>query len=148
MDEAMINQHKLKSEAAMKFRPLIVMTLSAFFLFGCSAQSTGWRPTVDTTGSPRAQYLSQDERECEALARQAGGSTAGETARGAGTGALGGAATGAVIGAIAGNAGMGAAIGATAGALGGGAFRGVNSNQRFRSAFTNCMRQRGHRVIN
>ena len=144
----MINQRKFKSEAAVTIRPFIVMALSAFILFGCSAQSTGWRPTVDTTGSPRAQYLTQDERECEALARQAAGSTPGETARGAGFGALGGAAAGSIIGAIAGNAGMGAAIGATTGALGGGAFRGISSDQQFRSAFTNCMRQRGHRVIN
>ena len=129
-------------------RSVFIIIFSFILLIGCSAQSTGWRPTVDTYGDPRAQYISQDERECQHLASQsAGGSTSGETARGAGTGALGGAAVGAIIGAIAGNAGTGAAIGAATGAFGGGGYRGLSSNERYKGAYKNCMRTRGPRVV-
>jgi uncharacterized protein YcfJ len=129
-------------------RSVFIIISSFILLIGCSAQSTGWRPTIDTYGDPRAEYISQDERECQYLASQsAGGSTAGETAKGAGGGALGGAALGSIIGAIAGNAGAGAAIGAATGAFGGGAYRGLSSNEQYKSAFRNCMRNRGHRVL-
>jgi hypothetical protein len=148
MANAMIHRLELKSGAAVKIGSLTSIMLLTLVLAACSAQYTGWRPTVDTYGDPRAQYLYQDERDCEALAKRASGSTPGETATGAGLGALGGAAAGAIIGAIAGNAGAGAAIGAASGALGGGAYRGLSSNERYRSAYINCMRDRGHKVIN
>ena len=144
----MIHELELKPGVTVKIRPLSTLMLLAFVLSACSAQYTGWRPTVDTYGDPRAQYLYQDERDCEALAKRAAGSTSGETATGAGLGALGGAAAGAIIGAIAGNAGAGAAIGAASGALGGGAYRGLSSNDRYKSAYINCMRDRGHKVVN
>ena len=144
----MIHELELKPGMTAKIRPLSTMMLFAFLLSACSAQHTGWRPTVDTYDDPRAKYLYQDERDCEALAKRASGSTAGETATGAGVGALGGAAAGAIIGAIAGNAGAGAAIGAASGALGGGAYRGLSSNEQYKSAYINCMRDRGHKVIN
>ncbi len=125
-----------------------LVLLSSVVMLGCSAQSTGWKPTIDTYGDPRAQYISQDERECQSLASQAaGGSTTNETAEGTGFGALIGAAAGAAIGAIAGSAGTGAAIGAVAGGFGGGAYKGLSSNDKYKNAFKNCMRHRGHRVI-
>ncbi len=128
-------------------QPVYLILFSIVLLIGC-AQSSGWTPTVDTYGDPRAQYITQDERECKYLATQAAdGSTTGQTARGAGEGAIGGAALGAIIGAIAGNAGAGAAIGAASGAFAGGAYRGISSDDKYKNAYANCMRNRGHNVI-
>jgi Glycine-zipper domain len=144
----MIHELELKPGITVKIRPLSTTMLFAFLLSACSAQYTGWRPTIDTYDDPRAKYLYQDELDCQALAKRAAGSTPGKTAEGAGFGALGGAAAGAIIGAIAGDAGLGAAIGAASGALGGGAYRGLSSNEQYKSAYINCMRDRGHKVIN
>jgi outer membrane lipoprotein SlyB len=118
-------------------------------LSACAAQSqTTWRPTVDTYGSSRAQYLSRDTEECRSLAMSASGSTGEQAARGAIGGGLLGAAAGTAIGAATGNIGRGAAIGATVGAVGAGTSRAAQSNADFQRAFNNCMRNRGHRVIN
>jgi len=119
-----------------------VATLSA-----CVSQ-TQWRPTVDTYGSSRAQYVTRDETECRNLAMQASGSTAEQAARGAVGGGLIGAAGGAALGALAGGgAGRGAAIGAAVGGIGAGTVRGVQSNQDFQRVFAQCMRNRGHAVL-
>jgi outer membrane lipoprotein SlyB len=107
-----------------------------------------WTPTVDTYGSSRAQYLPRDTEECRALAFQTSGSAPAEGARGAVVGGLVGAATGAAIGAAVGNVGRGAAIGGIAGGVGTGLSRTAQSEAQFKRAFNNCMRQRGHRVIN
>jgi uncharacterized protein YcfJ len=64
------------------------------------------------------------------------------------TGGLVGAAAGAAIGAAFGNAGRGAAVGGVGGALTQGAGRARQSEQQYQRAYVNCMRQRGHRVIN
>src|SRR5262249_7140831 len=116
-----------------------VATLSA-----CVSQAQ-WRPTVDTYGSSRAQFVTRDEAECRNLAMQSSGATAGQAARGAVGGGLLGAAGGAAIGAAAGGgAGRGAALGAAIGGIGAGTARGVQSNQAFQRAFAQCMRNRGH----
>ncbi len=107
-----------------------------------------WTPTVDTYGSSRAQYVSRDLEQCRTLAEQAGGDRIGQGARGAVSGGLVGAAGGAAIGAALGNAGRGAAVGGVAGGVGRGVRRSQQSEGAFRQAFTNCMRQRGHRVLN
>lgn len=121
---------------------LCMATLSA-----CVSQSQ-WRPTVDTYGSSRAQFVSRDEQECRQLAMQTSGSSTEQAARGAVMGGLLGAAGGAALGAaVGGGAGRGAAIGAAAGGIGTGAVRGVQSNQAFQRAFTQCMRNRGHTVL-
>ncbi len=114
---------------------------------GCASRST-WTPTVDTYGNERAQYLTRDLEECRALAQRAAGGAAGETAKGAAVGGAIGAAAGAVIGAIVGSPGTGAAIGATIGGVGGGGQRAMSSDRDFRNAYRNCMRERGHNVIN
>lgn len=113
----------------------------------CAAQSS-WSPTVDTFGSSRAQYVNRDMEECRMLASQVGGGSVGRGARGAVTGGLVGAAGGAAVGAALGNAGRGAAVGAAAGGIGRGVQQASQSEQEFRRAFSNCMRQRGHRVLN
>jgi uncharacterized protein YcfJ len=120
----------------------------------CIAMSGGtafaraqWRPTIDTYGSSRAQFVTRDEAECRNLANQAAGSTGGSAARGAVGGGLIGAAGGAAIGAATGRAGRGAAIGAAAGGIGGGAVRGSQSNAEFERVFRQCMRNRGHNVL-
>jgi hypothetical protein len=124
-----------------------IVALQLLFSVACAAQS-GWSPTVDTFGSSRAQYLSRDKGECRELAQQAGGSTGGSAARGAVQGGLVGAAGGAAMGAVLGNAGRGAALGAAAGGIGRGAQQASASDAEFRRTFSNCLRARGHTVLN
>ncbi len=124
---------------------LIISSLT--LLSGCASQSN-WSPTVDPYGNPNAYRLDQDTHECRQLAYRASGGTAEETAKGATIGALIGAATGAALGALSGNPGGGAAIGATIGGFGGGAKKGFQSEHQYKRAYTNCLRNRGHRVIN
>jgi outer membrane lipoprotein SlyB len=107
-----------------------------------------WRPVIDTYGSSRAQFVYRDLEQCRQLALQAGGDRVGEGARGAVRGGLVGAAGGAALGAALGNAGRGAAIGAVAGGVTRGVSRSSQSEAQFRQAYANCMRQRGHRVLN
>jgi len=126
----------------------ISATLLACLLAGGCASKTGWTPTVDTYGSSRAQYLNRDLEDCRRLAAQASGGTGKETAKGAVVGGLFGAAAGAAIGAIVGRPGTGAAMGAAMGGFGGGAAKGVNAEETFKRSYRNCMRQRGHNVIN
>ncbi len=124
----------------------IAIGMGALVLSGCVNQNT-WVPTVDTYGDPNAWRLSQDEAQCRQLAMQASGSSVKKTAEGVGIGGLLGAAAGAAIGAAAGDPGMGAAIGAAAGGFGGGAYEGFATNKSFESDFDNCLRGRGHQVI-
>lgn len=124
------------------------ITLIASLLISACATQTRWTPTVDTYNDPNAYRLNQDMYECDQLARQASGGTAKETAVGAGVGGALGAAAGAVAGAFAGDPGKGAAIGAAAGGLGGAAKQGFEAEEAFKSAYRNCLRNRGHRVVN
>lgn len=130
----------------MKIQKISIVTLSGLLVSACASQ-TGWTPTVDPYGDPNAYRLNQDMSECQNLARSAS-STGIETAKGAGIGALLGAAGGAAIGAIAGNPASGAAIGAAAGGIGGGAKTGVDAESQYKRAYINCMRNRGHSVVN
>ena len=114
---------------------------------GCTTQQT-WRPTVDTFNNSNAQNVSRDMEECRQLAIQVSGHAPQEAVRGAVTGGLVGAAAGAAIGAAFGSPGRGAAVGGAAGGLGMGAVRASQSEQAFQQAYVNCMRQRGHNVIN
>jgi uncharacterized membrane protein len=116
-------------------------------LGGCVNQST-WTPTVDTYGDSRAQYLTQDTQECRELATQVSGSSTRKAVEGGAIGGLIGAAAGAAIGAAFHSPGTGAAVGAAAGGLGTGTVMGVRSNEQFKSAFDQCMRNRGHTVLN
>lgn len=118
-----------------------VATLSA------CATYTGWTPVVDTYNDPNAYRLQQDMADCKMLAQQAG-SVGTESAKGVVAGGLLGAAAGAAIGAVAGNPGGGAAIGAAAGGIGGGANQGVDADYQYKRAYINCLRDRGHRVVN
>jgi outer membrane lipoprotein SlyB len=131
----------------MKTFSFTVAIVSGVLLTGCATQ-TGWAPTVDSYNDKNAFRLNQDMQECQQLALQASGGTAKETAIGAGVGGLMGAAGGAALGAIAGNAGTGAAIGAVAGGLGGAAKQGVQAEDAYKRAYSSCLRQRGHNVIN
>ncbi len=124
----------------------LVAASFALLLAGCVNQST-WTPTVDSFGDPNAWRISQDEAQCRQLATQAAGSSVQKTAERVGIGGALGAAAGAAIGAAAGDAGMGAAIGAAAGGFGGGAYEGFATNASFKRDFDQCMRERGHEVI-
>lgn len=122
-------------------------SLTACLLLAGCAQTTGWRPTVDTYNDPNAYRLNQDMAECEQLASQASGFVK-EGATGAVVGGLVGAAGGAAVGAFTGDAGKGAAIGAAAGSIGGATKSGVDANDSYKNAFRSCLRQRGHAVLN
>src|SRR5690242_8415371 len=135
-----------RRKSSMKTSKVILAACCLTMVTACVSQ-THWRPTVDTYGSSRAQYVSRDEQECRQLAMQASGSSTEQAATGAVFGGLLGAAAGAAIGAVAGSPGTGAAIGAAAGGIGTGAVRGTQSNQSFQSAFKQCMRNRGHAVL-
>ena len=89
----------------------------------------------------------KDLADCREAALRSSGGTVKETATGAVVGGLIGAAGGAAVGAIAGDAGKGAAIGAAVGGIGGGAKQGIQAEEQYKRAYSNCMRQRGHNVI-
>ena len=129
-----------------KISVTVAVAASALVINACSTYG-GYTPTVDTYNDPNPGRIQQDQAECNQLARSAS-NTATETAKGAAGGALLGAAGGALLGAIGGNAGKGAAIGAAAGGIGGAGYQGVDADSQFRRAYINCMRNRGHNVIN
>lgn len=119
---------------------------TAVIATGCATYG-GYEPVVDTYNDPNAYRLQQDQHECRMLAKEAG-STGTESLKGGAVGALGGAAAGAALGAIIGNPGTGAAIGAASGGLGGAAYQGVDADNQFKRAYINCLRNRGHKVVN
>ncbi len=121
--------------------------ISAFVFIGCASQS-GWEPTVDPHGDPHAEAIEYDKRECENLAHQASGGTGASATKGAVVGGLIGAAGGAAIGAAFGSPGTGAMVGAAAGGIGGGTSQGFKAEDEYKRAFINCMKNRGHNVIN
>ena len=123
---------------------LVILALAAS---GCASQG-GWTPTVDSYNDPNAGNIDRDLVQCRQLAKHASGGTGAETGKGALVGGAIGAVGGAIIGAAVGSPGRGAAIGAAAGGVGGGARGGLGSEDRYKSSYINCMRQRGHNVIN
>jgi hypothetical protein len=118
----------------------------AILLSGCYSYG-GWSPVVDPYNDPNPSRVQQDQLECQSLARQAG-STGTEVAQGGAAGGLIGAATGAAIGAAVGDPGTGAAVGAAAGGIGGATMQGMGGEDQFKRTYINCMRGRGHNVIN
>ena len=123
-----------------------LLAASLALLSGCATYS-GWQPVADTHNDPNAANITRDTEECKSLAGEAG-AVGTETAKGAATGGLLGAAAGAAIGAVTGNPGSGAAIGAAAGGIGGGTYTGVSGDEQYKRAYINCMRGRGHNIIN
>lgn len=121
---------------------------SALLLLASCAAESGWTPTVDPYGDPNAAMIGPDQQACRQLALQASGGPQNRAAEGAIVGGLLGAATGAAIGAAVGDPGTGAAIGAAAGGMSGATSQGLGSEEVYKRAFVNCMRQRGHNVIN
>jgi len=124
----------------------VIVVQLAFGATFASAQSN-WTPTVDTFGSSREQYLSADMWECRELASQSSGTRTGSGTRGALRGGALGAAGGAAIGAAFGNAGRGSLVGLAAGGLTGGAGGAGGAEAQFRRVFSNCLRTRGHNVL-
>lgn len=121
-----------------------IVALSALAT-GCASVS-GWRPIVDTRMDQHPETVQRDTVECKALADQASDITK-EVGMGAGVGAVTGAAAGAAVGAVAGSAATGAAGGAIL-AIPAGLWEGYQANEDFKRAFKNCMRQRGHTLVN
>ncbi len=113
---------------------------------GCASQS-GWTPTVDTYNDPNVARLNQDIVECKALAQRVSGYTPREVGEGAIVGGAIGAATGAAIGAVFGSPGKGAAVGAAAAGIGGGTYKGLEAEAKYKRAYSDCLRSRGHKVL-
>ena len=126
-------------------RTLTLLGCALAFAAGCASQG-GYQPTVDPYNDQRADSIARDQYECRELAKQAS-QTGKEVAKGAIVGGLLGAATGAAVGAAVGNPGGGAAIGAAAGGMGGGTYTGLSAEEAYKRSYQNCMRNRGHNVI-
>lgn len=124
------------------------MLIGISLLFSACASQTNWSPTVDPYGNPNTYRLSQDLEECKHLAHRASGGTAKEAATGAVVGGLLGAASGAALGVLTGNPASGAAVGATIAGIGGGAKGGFSAEGNYKKAYNNCMRHRGHYLVN
>lgn len=129
------------------YKTISAIMISAVVMTGCASQGD-WSPTVDPYGDPNAANIGRDKVECRQLAKSASGNTAGEAGKGALVGGAIGAAAGAAIGAAVGSPGTGAAIGAAAGGLGGASKQGFGAEGNYKQAFINCMRNRGHNVVN
>lgn len=114
--------------------------------FGCASYGT-WQPTVDPYGDPNAHRIQQDLAECQQLAKQASGGTFEEATKGALAGGAIGAATGAVIGALTGAPGRGAAWGAGLAGMSAGTWQGLSAEERYKRVYVQCMRNRGHTVL-
>jgi len=141
-----VNQPPGFEERIMLKQMCVVMMVSMFLFVGCASQG-GYQPTVDSYGDPNAGRIQQDQAECQQLAKQSSGDTATEAGKGALVGGLIGAAAGAAIGAAVGSPGTGAMVGAAAGGLGGATKEGLSAEEQYKRAFQNCMRNRGHNVI-
>ena len=144
--------HTYGPKGGAKEAPMSVKNLSILFLFaivstGCSSQ-TGWKPTVDPYNDPNAGFIHRDQLQCEQMAHSAKGNLAAETGKGALVGGAVGAAGGAAIGAAAGAPALGAAVGAAAGGVGGAVKQGFGAEETYKRAYINCMRNRGHNVLN
>jgi outer membrane lipoprotein SlyB len=131
----------------MKKLTVCVVFIGSALISGCYSQG-GWTPTVDSYNDPNAYRINQDMAECKELASHASGGTVKETAIGAGVGGLIGAAGGAVVGAFLGSPGTGAAVGAAAGGFGGAAKQGFSAEDEYKRAYSTCMRNRRHNIVN
>lgn len=129
------------------YKTLSAILISAVIMTGCASQGD-WSPTVDPYGDPNAANIGRDKVECKQLAKSSAGSTAAETGKGALVGGAIGAAAGAAVGAAVGSPGTGAMVGAAVGGLGGAAKQGFGAEGDYKQAFINCMRNRGHNVVN
>jgi hypothetical protein len=108
------------------------------------------KAVVDTYGDKNVQYLEQDRLECQQIAEQGADGAALSGAKGAAVGGLLGAGTGAAVGAIAGGgsgAAKGAAIGGVLGVVGGGAQQAFSGQSEKDRIYKNCLRNRGHNVL-
>jgi len=128
------------------YKTLLALLTSAVIMTGCASQGD-WSPTVDPYGDPNAANIGRDKVECRQLAKSSG-STAREAGKGALIGGAVGAAAGAAIGAAVGAPGTGAMVGAAVGGLGGAGKQGFGSEGDYKRFYINCMRNRGHNVIN
>lgn len=130
----------------VKFMQALLVVAPFLVLSGCATYSN-WQPTIDYANDPNAANAPRDYQECRMLAAEAAG-VGTESAKGAAVGSLLGAATGAAVGAVFGSPGAGAAVGAATGGIGGGAHTGIAGDENYKRAYINCMRYRGHNVIN
>lgn len=124
---------------------LISLFASIIVLTGC-ASMTGYTPVVDTYGDRNVSHLDRDYAQCQDIAQRTS-STGKEILTQGGTGALIGGAGGAALGAIFGDPAIGAAAGAAALGIGGAAKGGFESDDKYKRVFRNCMRNRGHHVL-
>jgi outer membrane lipoprotein SlyB len=123
-------------------KKLFIITL--LFLSGC-ASITNYKPIVDTYDDPRASFLVQDTQECEQIAKQV--SVEKDVLSYGATGALVGGAGGAAYGALFGNPAIGAAAGAIGSSIASATYGGFQADERYKRVYRNCLRGRGHKVL-
>lgn len=114
---------------------------------GCAipmSQMSSWQPLVDQQVSGDLFY--KDRYECQQLADQ--GAAQSQIGGDALAGALLGAALGAALGGVSGSAGAGAMYGSILGTAGGAGSGAGEATTSYRTIFRNCLRGRGHQVLN
>lgn len=132
---------KLKRIIKMKIKYLILLGL----ISGCASYSN-YQPVVDVSNNANNVNLQKDMVECRQLAEQASNNPdatrniIGSTILGAGLGSLAGLAFSAPA--------QGAIIGGVGSVGISGAREAINSDNQFKQAYINCLRSRGHNVIN
>lgn len=120
-----------------------ILVFSMLVLSSCA----GYNPVVDPQSVSNDAKYDRDVAECRELAR--GNTDTGTSV--AKHGLIGGAigtGTGALLGVIAGNTVRGLATGAVIGGVVGGVKGGYKSDLQYETIFRNCMRGRGHNVLN
>lgn len=127
---------------------IVAALVAALVLSGCATQQ--WRPVIDhASEAPTvSQQFVSDDVQCSQIARQNVPSAGSAAVDGALAGGLLGAALGAAVGAVLGVPGEGAAFGAAMGGFQGGAQNAVAAEGGYRQIYSNCMRGRGHNVLN
>lgn len=132
----------------MKFLPTILcsfLLMTALGVSGCASYS-GYKPVLDPKNDPHPENVEMDLEECGKIAEEAA-DTVEDAGKGTVVGGAIGAVTGAVIGAITGDAGRGATVGAAIGGSGGAVKGGISADEKYKRVYRNCMRNRGHTVL-
>ncbi|CAI2718499.1 glycine zipper domain-containing protein [Nitrospina watsonii] len=124
------------------FVPFLILS----FIFSGCASYGNYQPVIDPKADASPQTLQVDLKECRELAAQAA-----ETVQEAGKGSVVGGAIGAFFGGlfgfITGNPVRGASTGAVIGGGVGGVKGGLSAEEKYKRVYRNCMRNRGHTVL-
>ncbi|MGP0630421.1 hypothetical protein ACTRW9_11975 [Nitrospina sp. 32_T5] len=124
------------------FIPFLILS---FIVSGCASYGS-YKPVIDPKTGSSPQTLEVDLKECKAIASQAA-ETVEEAGKGSVVGGAIGAFFGGLLGFITGNPVRGASTGAVIGGGVGGVQGGVSAEEKYKRVYRNCMRNRGHTVL-